>query len=229
MANNQQQYHYQTPPQTPPPSRPAPMPPRPVAPIRVTKNKFLTFVFALIPGAGQMYHGLYKKGTSLMLLFWGIIALSLVTYFTAINFLLPVIWFYSFFDAVNRMNMPVDEMKMLKDDYFLFGSWTKSSDGRPQTLKRFVQQRHIVIGVAFIVLAVWIFFNNLFGTYYGYTIMAFLPEEAFYFIRAVIRSIPVLVIPAICIIIGANLIGLRKKKEEPEFPQNDVSFHKEEQ
>mgnify|MGYP000772273679 FL=1 len=33
------------------------------------KNAFLTFIFACIPGAGQMYYGYMKRGTSLLVYF----------------------------------------------------------------------------------------------------------------------------------------------------------------
>ena len=34
------------------------------------KNAFLTFIFACIPGAGQMYYGYMKRGTSLLVYFY---------------------------------------------------------------------------------------------------------------------------------------------------------------
>ena len=42
----------------------------------IRKNKFLTFCFALIPGVGQLYQGYMKRGVSLMILFWGLSAMS---------------------------------------------------------------------------------------------------------------------------------------------------------
>ena len=33
------------------------------------KNGFLTFVFACIPGAGQMYYGYMKRGLSMITIF----------------------------------------------------------------------------------------------------------------------------------------------------------------
>ena len=65
------------------------------------KSSFLTFCFAFIPGAGQMYLGMMKKGTAIMALF---AALSFLSGFLNLGILLaalPVIWFYSFFDTFN--------------------------------------------------------------------------------------------------------------------------------
>ena len=61
------------------------------------KNGFWTFIFSLIPGAGEMYMGFFKQGLSLM----GLCAVvSIVASFLGIEelmILLPLIWFYSFF------------------------------------------------------------------------------------------------------------------------------------
>ena len=70
------------------------------------KHGFWVFIFSLIPGAGEMYMGFKNQGISIMLLFWGSIALAsitglgwqkknftllmTITFFTWISF--PVIW-----------------------------------------------------------------------------------------------------------------------------------------
>ena len=43
------------------------------------KHGFWVFIFSLIPGAGEMYMGFKKQGISIMLLFWGTIALASIT------------------------------------------------------------------------------------------------------------------------------------------------------
>ena len=52
------------------------------------KNSFLTFCFAFIPGAGEMYLGMMKKGLAVMLLFW---SLSMVA-----GVLFPPLLFFCF-------------------------------------------------------------------------------------------------------------------------------------
>ena len=47
--------------------------------MRRKKSKFLTFIFSLLPGAGEMYMGFMKMGVSLMAEFFGIIFLATVT------------------------------------------------------------------------------------------------------------------------------------------------------
>lgn len=83
------------------------------------KNSFFTFIFAFWPGAGQMYLGLMKRGTSIMTAFFLIICIAGFFDLGIICLALPVLWFYSFFDTLNYNNMPY-ERKILIEDKFLF-------------------------------------------------------------------------------------------------------------
>jgi len=78
------------------------------------KNSFLTFCFAMLPGAGQMYVGLMKKGVCLMSAFFGICLLS-VTDIPYLAVTIPVIWCYSFFDAINYNNLPSEKKELVED------------------------------------------------------------------------------------------------------------------
>jgi len=89
------------------------------------KNKILTFMFACLPGAGHMYLGFMKLGLSFMTLFFGVCGLvylvnELIYFLTGpIVMILPVIWFYSFFDCINK-NGTSDEEFAAYEDHFLF-------------------------------------------------------------------------------------------------------------
>ena len=64
------------------------------------KSRILTFLFALWPGAGQMYLGYMKRGVSLMGIFCLLISITGFLNLSFLFFLLPVIWFYAFFDTL---------------------------------------------------------------------------------------------------------------------------------
>ena len=81
------------------------------------KNKFLTFCFSLLPGAGEMYLGFMKQGISLMGIFFLVWALSGMLNLPALLFVQPVIWFYSFFHVHNLNSLPEEEFYSLEDDY----------------------------------------------------------------------------------------------------------------
>ncbi len=64
------------------------------------RGEFWILLFSLVPGAGHMYLGWMRKGAELMIMFFGA---TYLTYSLSLNvffFTLPVIWFYSFFDAL---------------------------------------------------------------------------------------------------------------------------------
>ena len=73
------------------------------------KRGFWLFIFSLIPGAGEMYMGFKKQGISIMLLFWGAIALASITGLGWLAMFLPVIWFYSFFNVHNLKSLSEEE------------------------------------------------------------------------------------------------------------------------
>ncbi len=87
------------------------------------KNQFFNFFISCIPGAGQMYQGFLKRGTSLMTIFFVEIFLAGVVNIDWLLFGLPVIWSYSFFDSINTNSLPDEEFNKIEDGY-LFTSGT---------------------------------------------------------------------------------------------------------
>jgi TM2 domain-containing membrane protein YozV len=79
------------------------------------RSKFFTFIFSLVPGAGQMYLGFMKQGVTLMFMFF--FTIFLVDYFriSFIIALLPVVWCYSFFDTFNKASLPPEKLEELED------------------------------------------------------------------------------------------------------------------
>ena len=60
------------------------------------KHGFWVFIFFPDPRCREMYMGFKNRGLSIMLLFWGSIALASITGLGWLAMFLPVIWFYSF-------------------------------------------------------------------------------------------------------------------------------------
>ena len=61
------------------------------------KNGILTLLFALIPGAGEMYQGYMKRGLSLITMFSLSAALGAMTRIEILYIGLPIVYMYSFF------------------------------------------------------------------------------------------------------------------------------------
>lgn len=79
-------------------------------------KRSITLALSIIPGAGHMYLGYQKKGLIIMgafsfsVFFMGWLGISLLL------FLLPLIWFYSFFDAMHTVdgsNMDIKNQEII--------------------------------------------------------------------------------------------------------------------
>ncbi|MNJ47552.1 hypothetical protein D3C77_427110 [compost metagenome] len=77
------------------------------------RSKVLATLLSAFPGAGQMYLGMQKRGLQLMVLFLGSFYIIDVLRLSLFLFIVPVIWFYSFFDglqATSRYDLvPLDD------------------------------------------------------------------------------------------------------------------------
>lgn len=73
------------------------------------KSKLLATILAIFPGAGHMYLGLQKRGLQLMAGFLLSVYILDVLNLGLFLFLIPIIWFYSFFDTLQLANRAEDE------------------------------------------------------------------------------------------------------------------------
>lgn len=81
------------------------------------KNRFWTFCFSLVPGAGEMYFGLYRQGISIMLLFLLLLIVPIMLNLTAISLLAIVLWFFSFLHVHNLRSLSAENFASEKDCY----------------------------------------------------------------------------------------------------------------
>ena len=71
----------------------------------------------MIPGVGQMYLGFMKQGLSILTATCLLSFLSIWLEIGALMIFFPIIWFYSFFDAINKNSMCDEDFYALEDDY----------------------------------------------------------------------------------------------------------------
>ncbi|MFD2656151.1 hypothetical protein [Gracilibacillus thailandensis] len=77
------------------------------------KSKMIATILSIFPGAGHLYLGLQKRGIQLMASFLFSIYILDVLNLSLFLFLIPLIWFFSFFDALQLANR--FEYEVLKD------------------------------------------------------------------------------------------------------------------
>jgi len=82
---------------------------------QIFNKKIITLALSMIPGAGHMYLGYQQKGLLLMGTFFFSIFLMGWLNLSLLVFILPLIWFYSFFDAFHTLNgSDVEDMDLSK-------------------------------------------------------------------------------------------------------------------
>lgn len=165
------------------------------------KNSFLTFIFSLLPGAGQMYMGFMKRGISLMSAFFLLIFLATWLNLGPMMLIMPIIWFYSFFDTHNLRSMPDDEFYALEDGFILIPEFAKEAVNIQQSKYR------NVLAIILIIIGFSVLWNNIYD---------FLRRILPYYISDKIYSfahfLPQMLVALAIIALGVYLI--RGKKRE---------------
>lgn len=177
------------------------------------KNGFLTFIFSLLPGAGEMYLGFFRQGVSIMSAFFLLIAISGWLNLGPLVFVLPVIWFYSFFHVHNLASLSDEEFYAVEDK-FLFAYDEKQIErffGNGRGRKIFATVL-IVVGVS----ALWnILMDGL------HQLIWSLGMEWLQGVLSVLYDVPQVVFAIAIIVLGIHLIkGKKKELEQIEQKEN---------
>lgn len=165
------------------------------------KNKFLTFIFSLLPGAGHMYLGFMKMGLSLMAAFFFLIFLSSWLRIGSLLIFSPLIWFYSFFDCMNKCYSNEEEFLQIEDNYLF------SIDKLVKMDKGIIKKHSLLSGIMLVFIGGYLILNNIIHSINGY-----ISEALYNTIYEVMGIAPQLIIGIIIIIFGVKLI-IGKKKE----------------
>lgn len=165
------------------------------------KGNFLTIVFSFLPGAGHMYMGFMKMGVSFMSAFFFIIFLSTWLNISPLLYSIPVVWFYSFFDCINKQFSSEEQFESLEDGYmFSINKFLKLDQG-------LFKKRRLLLGIIVILIGIYLIWNNI-----KYVMLEYIGQYAYDFINAIASVTPQVTIGIIIIAAGIKLI-IGKKKE----------------
>ena len=163
------------------------------------KNGFLTFIFACIPGAGQMYYGYMQRGLSIAMIL--ILCVMAATVVEPLLFLCLVIWMYSFFDTYDLIrHMAAGEPK--EDSLLVLGNYGE--------IKKLVPQHNRLIGWGLVGIGVWALYDTFISNWL-YTLLCNLVGNGYAY--DIITGIPNVVIAALLIFAGIKLLGLHPKRK----------------
>lgn len=180
------------------------------------KNGFFTFLCSLIPGAGEMHLGFMKEGTSIMLLSLLLLAGGSFLGISALFLLLPVIWFYSFFNVHNKAGMSDEEFYALEDDY-LFHLDSLFPQGRLNG------RQTTVFAWILIILGVSIIWGPAVSGLL-HTIEMVIPDAFVSVIRSFLYHLPQYIVAVILIMTGIHMIHSKKKELDEEEKKEEKNF-----
>ena len=121
------------------------------------KSRLFSLLCAFWPGAGEMYLGLMQRGLAIMMVFWLAFAIG-ATMFPWIVFIMPVLWFYSFFDTLTLRNLDYYALTELQErDEFFFQELL----GGRFTLGDVVGKYHVALGIGLICAGLLSIYNRL--------------------------------------------------------------------
>lgn len=179
------------------------------------KNRLLLFLFSFMPGAGQMYLNMMKKGLILMTLFCGVTFCAAFFYFELLLALLPVIWFYSFFDALNSGHLTYEERIAADANFFTDMDRVFAND-----MGALLKKSHLFLGTVLVLAGVYLLFNNVFSGVIR-SLDNYLPG-----LLGIFHKFPTLLVAIFIIVWGIRLAKGGKKPEEPvDFKEYEGDKH----
>ncbi len=178
------------------------------------KNAFLTFVFACIPGAGQMYYGYMHRGLSMITAFCVLTAVGSII--PPLLLAAPIIWMYSFFDTYDIIRYLVSGDPK-PDDYI----WGNRIDlGR---FKGLTPRGHKIVGWALVACGAWVLFDSWVAPML-HDLFVNLGVEYLYY--NLVGQIPTIVVAGLLIYFGIKLLGRgganNSASAMPPYPGEDV-------
>lgn len=179
------------------------------------KGKLMTFIWSLIPGAGEMYLGFFKQGISLMAAFFILLGISGFLQLGFLTFLSPIVWFYSFFHTNNLNSLSDEEFYAMEDDYLIH--WSQISHNKA-TVKKYKK----LLAACLIFFGVSILWNNFSRLFFWHLLPVLnLNDTAGNTLRYIVNSIPQSVVAIVIIIAGVYLIKGKYQElhdENPDIP-----------
>lgn len=178
------------------------------------KNGFLTFVFSLIPGAGEMYLGFMKEGISIMAVAFALCAFAVSNVFWEMGTLVvffPLIWFYSFFNVHNKASLSDEEFYALEDDY-LFHLDKLIPDGNLSA------RQTKIFGWVLVLLGVMIVWGEAIRNLLN-ILRVYISADFADIVGNILYKMPWYVVAGVLIVCGVRLIGNKKKELDDEFPE----------
>ena len=182
------------------------------------KNKILFFLFSLIPGAAHMYIGLVKRGLVIMLALVAGAGLAMMADTPAFLLVLPVLWFYSFFDAWNKYHLPEEKLTKVQDDFLFFLNAMPENVRSDPRFKKVASANVLKVGgIVAIIAGAYLIWDQIIVR----VLIRLLSDTGAEILSQISYKLPQVAVAVILIVVGIKLIshkkrGLERKNNEGE-------------
>ena len=178
------------------------------------KNGILTFLFAFIPGAGQMYQGYMKRGLSLITMFCLFVAFGAIG-LDALIVGCIIVWMYSFFDTFN-LRAQLTGGTAPEDDYLVHFNW------QDRRMQQFMMDSHKLLGWGLIALGAMVAYQNIIMRVLGDVMWRWGQNNPFFrAIYLMLDELPQIVVCVALIICGVWLVRGPKTQNEKKSKKQD--------
>lgn len=182
------------------------------------KNGILTFLFAFVPGAGQMYQGYMKRGLSLITMFCLFIMAGMMTGLDPLIMGCLIVYMYSFFDTFNLRAQIIAE-NAPADDYLVHINW------KDKRMQQFMMDSHKLLGWGLIALGGLVAYENIIMRVFGDVMWRWGQNNpVFRAIYLMLDELPQIVTCVALIVCGLWLVRGpkgKKNRKKPEPPQDE--------
>lgn len=175
------------------------------------KNKILFFLFSLIPGAAHMYIGLVKRGLVIMLALVAGAGLAMMADTPAFLLVLPVLWFYSFFDAWNKYHLPEEKLTKVQDDFLFFLNAMPENVRSDPRFKKVASANVLKVGgIVAIIAGAYLIWDQIIVR----VLIMLLSDTGAEILSQISYKLPQVAVAVILIVVGIKLISHKKRELE---------------
>lgn len=170
------------------------------------KNGFLTFVFACIPGAGQMYYGYMKRGVSIIT--WFALIMLCGEILSPLLIFNIVLYMFSFFDTYDIIRcLAAGDPK--KDDFLMPEGW---KNGEFWTAKAGWSKTSVGkgVGAALVLSGAYLLLDRVLSDLL-YRLANYLGVDPFLW-YSIVEQLPTIVVAVVLIWFGCRLLGIGGRK-----------------
>lgn len=175
------------------------------------KNKILFFLFSLIPGAAHMYIGLVKRGLVIMLALVAGAGLAMMADTPAFLLVLPVLCFYSFFDAWNKYHLPEEKLTKVQDDFLFFLNAMPENVRSDPRFKKVASANVLKVGgIVAIIAGAYLIWDQIIVR----VLIRLLSDTGAEILSQISYKLPQVAVAVILIVVGIKLISHKKRELE---------------